>query len=75
MSEFKLVLAEYDDSGSEDEEDAEFVPVIASFQISRFLEACMTTFLPNDIYSPGKLKMFYVHSIFKPNFPMCCRCT
>ena len=30
MSEFKLVLAEYDDSGSEDEEDAEFVPVIVS---------------------------------------------
>ena len=31
MSEFKPVLAEYDGSGSEDEEDAEFVPVNASF--------------------------------------------
>ena len=37
VSEFKPVLAEYDDSGSEDEEDAEFVPVIASFQISRII--------------------------------------
>ena len=31
VSEFKPELAEYDDSGSEDEEDAEFVPVNASF--------------------------------------------
>ena len=31
MSEFKPVLAEYDGSGSEDEEDAEFVPVNTSF--------------------------------------------
>ena len=34
VSEFKPVLAEYDGSGSEDEEDAEFVPVNASFNES-----------------------------------------
>ena len=44
VSEFEPVLAEYDDSSSEDEEEAEFVPVIASFQVSRFLEARITQY-------------------------------
>ena len=69
VSEFEPVLAEYDDSSSEDEEEAEFVPVIASFQVSRFLEARMAQYIFRMLFihlvNP---QMFYVHSIFLIQF-------
>ena len=63
MSEFEPVLAEYDDSSSEDEEEAEFVPVIASFQVSRFLEARITQYF---------FRMFFIHLV---NPQRCFTCT
>ena len=63
VSEFEPVLAEYDDSSSEDEEEAEFVPVIASFQVSRFLEARITQYF---------FRMFFIHLV---NPQRCFTCT